>query len=169
MIAHLATALAADAPEISRSVGPPGGVVVLWPRIIPASTDPAIRLAASQLQARLRATVEQALPGAPIDVRPEPERVCPRQGCAAVAVGAVLTHAQGGCVAVVTVSRPGASSAGLVPWAGVVEPKQPSVPFREPPESQLTIRDFVPCAELAAAAAARDAGVVEAVKAAAVP
>ena len=72
------SALAADAPEISRSVGVKGGVVVLWPRVLPATADPAVQVEAQKLQARLTAMAEAAAPAAPRDVRPTPERVCPR-------------------------------------------------------------------------------------------
>ncbi len=143
-----AAAFGADAPEISRSVGAPGGVVVLWPRVIPATEDPALRSLAGQVQSRLKAMVDTAGPGRQVDVRPEPERVCPKAGCDALAVGAVLHHAQGGCVAVVTVQAPGRSEQVLVPFAGVVDFKQPTVPFREPPESSLLVKDFWPCSEL---------------------
>ena len=165
VIALLAvSALAADAPEISRSVGAKGGLVVLWPRVLPATTDPLLLLEAQKLQARLAAVAELAAPSAPRDVRPEPERVCPRQGCAGVALGAVLYHSQGGCIAVVTVSPPGPSAARLVPWAGVVDLKAAQSPFREPPESQLTIKDMVPCGELLPATAKQDEAVLAAIR-----
>jgi hypothetical protein len=169
MLLLLAAAHAADAPEISRSVGERGGVVVLWPRVLPATTDPALLVEARRLQARLAELAATAAPSAPRDVRPEPERVCPRQGCTAAALGAVLYHAEGGCIAVVTVSPPGPSAATLVPWAGVVELKAPTSAFREPPESQLSIRDMVPCAELVAATPKLDEPVLAAIRTATGP
>ncbi len=153
-------ALAADAPEISRSVGQTGGFVVLWPRVVPATTDPAITAVALTLQSRLAALATTVAPTAPLDVRPAPERVCPRQGCQGVALGAVLYHQQGACVAAVTVSAPGPSPARLAPWGGLLELKAAEVPFREPPESQLAVRDFVPCHQLLAATAAGEPGVL---------
>src|SRR5262249_26564909 len=82
----------ADAPEISRSAGVSGGVVVLWPRVPRDSgaTSEGNRKMAAGIQRRLTAIVQRALPGRSVDVRPEPERVCPRSGCTALAVGAVL-------------------------------------------------------------------------------
>lgn len=160
------SAVAADAPEISRSAGEKGGVVVLWPRVIPATDDPAVLGQAAALQARLKAVVELEAPGVTVDLRPAPERVCPRAGCKAVAVGAVLHHREGGCVAVATVSDPGPSVAALVPWGGLVELKQPTTPFRDPPENALVVKDFAACADLGAATAPRDEAVRAAVRAA---
>lgn len=165
MLHLLAAAYAADAPEISRSVGERGGVVVLWPRVLPATTDPALLVEARRLQARLAELAASAAPSAPRDVRPEPERVCPRQGCTAVALGAVLYHSDGGCIAVVTVAPPGPSASALVPWGGVVDLKAPSSAFREPPESQLSIRDMVPCGSLVGETAKLDEPVLAAIRA----
>ena len=69
-------------PEISRSGGVTGGVVLLWPRVIPRSEDPQTDQDAAFVQGQLRAAIARALPGRPVDVRPNPERVCPRAGCA---------------------------------------------------------------------------------------
>ena len=158
-------ALAADAPEISRSTGQPGGFVVLWPRVVPATTDPALAQLAGALQARLRALTQGVAPSAPLDVRPAPERVCPRQGCQGAAIGALLYHQQGMCVAVLSVSPPGPSAAQISPWGGVVDLRARSVPFREPPESQVAVRDFVPCDQILAATAASDTAVADAIRA----
>lgn len=137
-----------DAPEISRSRGKPGTVVVLWPRIVPASDDAEIHELAVQVQRRLAEIAAKAMPGAEIDVRPEPERVCPQGGCRGVAVGAVVAHQGGGCVSVATVSEGGESAARLVPWGGQVRLKKEESPFREPPESLVQVTDFAPCGEL---------------------
>jgi hypothetical protein len=139
-----------DAPEISRSRGAAGGVVVLWTRVIPGSEDASLQGAAGAVQEALRAAAAQAAPGATVDVRPAPERVCPREGCKAVAVGAVLAHKDGGCVVVATVSAPGESAAKLIPLAGKVKLKADSAPFREPPESFVQVLDFASCADVAA-------------------
>lgn len=152
-----------DAPEISRSVGVEGGVVVFWPRVIPRSDD--VGPVAGELRKQLEAVVGEALPGRAVDVRPEPERVCPRTGCAAMTVGVLLAHNAGGCAAVALVSGPGKSETRLVPWAGKVELKAVTVPFRDHPESQVTVRDMVPCTELVASLAARRGEVVEAIRA----
>jgi hypothetical protein len=156
-----------DSPEISRSVGEKGGVVVLWPRVIPASSDPKMKALAETLQSRLMEVAEAAAPGAALDKRPEPERVCPRSGCAAAALGAVLVHLEGGCVALGLVSDPGPSPTHIVPWAGVVELAKDEVAFREPPESEVKILDAVPCKDLGKALGEQPAKLVEALKAAA--
>lgn len=138
-------AIAGDAPEISRSQGEEGGVVVLWPRVIPSNGSKTAQAAAWVVQQSMKRLAAETLPGRPIDVRPEPERVCPMAGCKGVVLGAVVVHNGDACIAVATVSGPGQSAQTLVPWAGQVDLKQLTVPFREPPESYLTIRDFAKC------------------------
>ena len=137
-----------DGPHISRSVGKSDGVVVFWPRIIPKSNDPKIRELAAQAQQRLVGLAKKVVGDRDVDVRPEPERVCPRMGCAATTLGVLLTHRGGGCTAIALVSSPGKSPAKLVSWAGAVKLKADSVPFRDYPESQVTIVDAVPCDQL---------------------
>ncbi|MCC6523398.1 MAG: hypothetical protein IT373_12135, partial [Polyangiaceae bacterium] len=112
-----------DAPEISRSLGAADGVVVFWPRIIPRSTDPATTKLAKDVQDHLVELVKKALPGKAVDVRPEPERVCPRDGCVAMTVGVLLTSTEGGCVTVGLVAGPGKAESHLVPWGGAVQLK----------------------------------------------
>lgn len=144
----VAVALAGDAPEISRSVGKPGGVVVLWPRV--SAADGVDSVTAGRIQAAL-ADVARGL-STDVDVRPEPERVCPRpDGCKGVAVGAIVSARGGGCAVVVTVSMPGPSPQTLLPWIGEVELREPTAPFREPPESRLVITDYARCSDLATA------------------
>jgi len=144
----------ADAPEISRSVGAEGGIVLLWPRIVGersrgAQPDAETRALAGRLQARLGELVGRALPNRPVDVRPEPERVCPRGGCKGASVGVLLARAgSGGCAAVALVSGPGPTAARLVPWIGRIELTANVVPFRAPPESAIEVQDYVRCAKL---------------------
>ena len=83
--------------------------------------------------------------GQPIDVRPEPERVCPRAGCSAMTVGVLLTRNQNGCVALALVSGPGAAPAKLVAWGGGIRLQNDTVPFREPPETMVTVTDYLTC------------------------
>lgn len=157
-----------DAPEISRSAGVPNGVVVFWPRVSPRSEDPAMRTIAANVQGRLRTLVERTLPGRAVDVRPEPERVCPRAGCNAMTVGFSLYHSNSGaCSVVALVSGAGASPARLVPWAGRVQLREETVPFREPPEARILVEDAVPCAGLGDALTAGEAAVAEAIRTAA--
>lgn len=151
-------------PEITKSLGQRGGVVVLWPRLQGKAKSSE---RASKVQAHLRDLTQRAALSKPVDARPEPERACPKpNGCDATAVGFVLIDEGAACAAVVTVSAPGASPQRLVAWAGQMHFKQPTVPFREPPESQIVVDDFVPCDQLDAALRAGDADVQAAIKAA---
>ncbi len=164
------TANSMDAPEISRSVGVPGGVVVLWPRVAPRSEDPQITAIAATVQQRLQQLVARALPGRTVDVRPSPERVCPRQGCVAMTVGASFFHTpQGGCTVVAIVSGAGQSPQRLVPWVGSVDLRESIVPFREPPESRIVSRDQARCADAVSQLANGEDAVVAAIREAAPP
>ena len=89
-----------DAPEISRSVGVENGVIVFWPRIIPGTESASAQQLAGELQAHVVTMVEGVLPGRTVDVRPEPERACPRAGCVAMTVGALLLKRGSGCAVV---------------------------------------------------------------------
>jgi hypothetical protein len=142
-------AASVDAPEISRSVGVEGGIVVLWPRVVGPRGSPTRAVdQARQLQSRLVAIAGRVAPGRPVDVRPQPERVCPRSGCSALALGVVLAVSGQGCAAIALVSDPGQSPAELVPWGGQVRLKSNSVPFREPPELAVRITDYARCDSL---------------------
>jgi hypothetical protein len=135
-------------PRVSASAGIAGGVVLLWPRIIPYSEEAPLRPVAAGLQRRLRKIIEKELPGRTIDQRPEPERVCPSAGCAGVGVGVLLATSKGGCVAVAFTNRPGITETQLAPWSGDMDTKTKTVPFRGKPEEAVTIRDFIPCDDL---------------------
>jgi hypothetical protein len=150
-------------PRVSTSGGEAGGVVVLWPRVVPGDGAESVADQAAMVQERLRAVVAKVLPDAPLDVRPSPERACPLRGCKGVSVGAVLAHAGRGCALVATVSRPGQSATLIVPWSSTVAVKAAVIPFRDPPESQLSVRDYVPCADLGDDIGAREPAVEEAV------
>lgn len=136
------SAHATDAPEISRSAGVAGGIVVLWPRIIPADYRSESHDEAAFIQQRLVDLVRAAYPGRPIDVRPSPERVCGQAGCKAISVGAVLLREQNGVAVVALVSEPGRSPSRMIPWAGLTTLRQTMVPFRQPPESYVVVSDF---------------------------
>lgn len=140
-----APARTGDAPEISRSVGAEGGVVVFWPRVIPRAVADSTRDLAKGLQARMRQIASKTFPGRPIDVRPEPERVCPRAGCTAMTVGVLLTRNENGCVALALVSGPGTAPSKLVAWGGGIRLQNDTVAFREPPETQVTVTDYLVC------------------------
>jgi hypothetical protein len=158
-----------DAPEISRSVGVDGGAVIMWPRIIPKSELANTRALASSLRDHLRKMVEKQLPGRPIDMRPEPERVCPRQGCKAVSLGALIIREKEGCLVVALVGRPGQYPLRLVPWVGKMRLKEEWVTFREPPESRVQIIDYAKCSQVISGLAERERYVLEAIRTAATP
>lgn len=134
-----------DSVEISQSMGHAGGFVVLWPRIVPRTGDPAAKVLAERLQHRLQSMVATLDSSASVDLRPEPERVCPKTGCAAVSVGIILTMKGDACAAAALVSRPGTSPTRIIPWIGKIELKRPETPFRDPPESDVRITEFGLC------------------------
>jgi hypothetical protein len=153
----------ADGPEISTSKGKTGEVVVLYPRVTPATDDADVLALAKTVQDRLASRV--ATMGQVANTRPAPERVCPRStGCKVESVGAVLVHNGGGCAVVATVTDAGQQAHTVVPWAGKLELSADSVAFREPPEALITVHDFAPCAELEAELAKQDAAVDAALK-----
>ena len=150
--------------RVSASAGGAGEVTVLWPRIIPADPAGARTQQALALQKRLESVADVELMGWGQDVRPAPERVCPQAGCKGVALGVLLIHKGAGCAAVALVSTPGRSPTRLIPWVGELTLKRDMVAFRDPPESEVVVRDFVPCTELAARLADREPQVREAVR-----
>ncbi len=140
-----------DSPEIAKGRGEKGGYVVLWPRVVPRSDDPQTQEIASLLQARLTAMANRAAPGAPVDVRPSPERACPRDGgCVATSLGAVLSRKGDACAAAVTIGSPGTSPVRVFGWAGTVEVKAESSAFRDPPENLLVVKEWAKCDALLA-------------------
>ncbi|MCB9748701.1 MAG: hypothetical protein H6713_01715 [Myxococcales bacterium] len=167
--AGLAPATTQEEAHVSRSVGVEGGVVVLWPRIIPRDIVPENRDLAAALQKHVRHVVEKNLPGRQIDFRPEPERVCPRQGCTSMSVGTLLSRHKQGCLVLALISRPGQAPVKIVPWAGDVKLKNDTVGFREYPEEQITVADYIPCSSLLSTMDKKEPQVAEALKAAAPP
>jgi hypothetical protein len=141
-------------------------VVVLWPRI-PGSKDPDSRQIAARIQKRLATIVQRALPGWPVDVRPEPERVCRRSGCAGLAVGAVLSKEGNGCAVTATVSAAGASPARLVAWSGGITLRNQMAPFRQPAEMEISVTDYGSCGAVDGDLGAHEADVESAIKSAA--
>lgn len=132
--------------RVSASRGEVGGAVILWPRVIPSNLTEAMRPQATAIQQQLRQAVTHAAPAKTQDVRPEPERVCPRAGCLGASVGALLaTSPGGGCAVVALVAPPGAGSMRLIPWIGEVTLKKDVIDFREPPESFVVIEDYSSC------------------------
>lgn len=148
-------------PRISASAGDPDGVLVLWPRVVPAEGADGVSAQAEAMQRALERIAARVLPDRRVEVRPSPERACPAAGCEAVSLGAVLLHSGGGgCAAAAFVSRPGRSPAHLIEWAGGASVRTTTVPFREPPESHLRVSDFGSC-ETLAAELDDDAGAIE--------
>jgi hypothetical protein len=163
-----------NAPEISRSTGAAGGAIVLWPRIVlprgAGKPDPDTRAWAAKIQARLVDIARRVMPGKSVEVRPEPERVCPKQGCSAISLGILLARAGGGCSAFALISGPGTSAARIVPWSpGRVKLSSTSVAFREPAEKNVKVEDYATCAKLPEDLAGKDADVEAAIRAVAGP
>ena len=154
-------------PEISHSKGTAGGIVVLWPRIIPGTIAEENTAIATQVQAKVKALAEKALPGRPVDVRPKPERVCPKAGCDAVSINVLFTKNSTACVAVAIINAPGTSSTKLIPWGGGVELKSDTIQFRDMPENFVKIKDYVPCDQLITSMAEQDQFIEAALRAAA--
>lgn len=139
----------AASPEVSSSRGKTDGVVVLWPRIVPETEDPVIIDLARQMQTRLEEAAVATVPENRVDKRPSPERVCPRSGCKATSLGILFGHQDGGCALLGIVGPPGTAPQRLVPLAGRFQMEDPYLPFRDPPEGDVIVAEFVPCAELA--------------------
>lgn len=157
------------APEISHSKGVAGGVVVLFPRIIPSAIAAENQAYGQQIQQKMKQLVEKALPGRPVDVRPSPERVCPKAGCDAMSIGVLFTRQNNSCVAVALVNAPGVSTTKLVPWGGEVTLKADPIQFRDPPENFVTIKDYANCDQLVTEMGKQDSFVEAALRAAAGP
>ena len=154
-------------PEISHSKGTAGGVVVLWPRIIPGTIAEENAAIAAQVQAKVKVLAEKALPGRPIDVRPKPERVCPKAGCDAVSINVLFTKNSTACVTIALINGPGTSNTKLIPWGGGVELKSDTIQFRDMPENFVKIKDYVPCDQLLTNMAEQDQFIEAALRAAA--
>lgn len=155
-----------DDPKVSRSPGEPGGVVVLWPRVIPVDSTDLNRRLVQEVQTHLRVLVQRAAPGKPIDVRPEPERVCRRAGCEATSVNVLFNRTGDGCAVIALVTPPGPVETTLVPWAGGAELTRTQIAFRDPPESYVAIKDLARCSELIQVMRQNDAAVEAAIRAA---
>lgn len=161
-----------DAPEISRSAGVEGGAVVLWPRIVlprdAGKPDLDTLKLAARVQSRLADVARRVLGNATIDMRPEPERVCPKAGCNGVSLGILFAKAGGGCSVMALVSAPGPSAQRIVPWSpGLVQLTRDSVGFREPAEKVVKVTDYGACAKLPDELAAKDSVIEAAIRAAA--
>jgi hypothetical protein len=153
-----------DDPRVSRSAGEEGGVVVLWPRVMGIPGDEV-----NVLQAHLVEVARRVFPDREVDVRPDPERVCPRSGCNTVSVGALLVSQDGNCSVVAVIGRPGATNLTLLRWSGDLTVRDREVPFREPPESHVTIHENSPCADIERDLGLNDGAVEEAMRNAAGP
>ena len=160
------TASTLEERHVSRSPGVAGGVTILWPRIIPRDIVDENRDLGAALQQQMKILVEKHLPGRAIDFRPEPERVCPKTGCAGASVGLLLSRQGQGCLVLALVSRPGVSPTRIVPWVGKVQLRSDTVGFREWPESQITVADYIPCSSLLTTMDGQEAAIAAALKAA---
>jgi hypothetical protein len=135
-------------PEVSRSVGHKGSVIVLWPRVVPAGTAAPGGIA-EKVQQRLVELSRRAAGARAIDIRPAPETTCsPKNGCDATSVGAVLVVKGADCAVAAVMAGPNKSAAHLVPWSGKVELAKEIVAFGEKPEPVVKVKEFVPCESL---------------------
>jgi hypothetical protein len=150
-----------DDSRVSRSAGEEGGVVVLWPRVMGLPGPEA-----QALQAHLVEVAQRVFPDRPLDVRPDPERVCPRGGCLGVSIGALLVTQNETCAVVAVVSAPGEGDLTLLRWAGRLTVRDRNVPFREPPESHITLQEATLCQDMAAELRENDPAIEEALRAA---
>ncbi|MCZ7680771.1 MAG: hypothetical protein M5U28_19165 [Sandaracinaceae bacterium] len=151
-----------DDPRVSQSAGVEGGVTVLFPRVMGLpGAEPAA------LQAHMVELARRLFPDRPIDVRPDPERVCPRAGCNGVSLGALLIVRDGSCATVGIVGGPGATDLTLTRWSGRLIVRDRVIPFREPPESHVVLQDSSPCDQLVEHLTVEDYAVEEALRAAA--
>ena len=77
----------------------------------------------------------------------------PAEGVASVAPAAAAAlrtrtcRRESGCIIAAFTAKHGQSDSLIVPWVGAVEAKGPA-PFREPPESYLTIHKYGSCATI---------------------
>jgi hypothetical protein len=55
----------------------------------------------------------------------------------------------------------------LVPWVGGVRVKRSAVPFRQPPESEITVTDYAVCDRVMGDLANKESDLVTAIRAAA--
>jgi len=126
-------------------------LTVLWPRVIPSAQSEATAELARAAQQQLLETARRALPKrTQHDVRPKGERSCPDAGCPGGSVGVLILREGAGCAAVALVGVPGRGHIRLAAWAGQLELKKYEVEFRDPPESQVKIKDYVKCTDLIA-------------------
>ncbi|HVY48499.1 MAG TPA: hypothetical protein VHB21_21570, partial [Minicystis sp.] len=137
-------------PDVSRSRGHKGGMVVLWPRVSVATGGDASKAhdAARDAELRLEALAHRAGGARAVDRRPEPEARCPKDGCEATSVSAVVFARPDGCAAVAMIAGPKKSPAHLLKWAGDVELTSDIVPLGAGPEPLVKVKTAVPCEKL---------------------
>ncbi len=148
--------------RVSTSAGEEGGVVVLFPRVMGIPGDEP-----ATLQQHMVEVAQRVFPDRPIDVRPDPERVCPRRGCRGVSLGALLVVQNGQCATVGIIGGPGPTDLRLTRWSGRLILRTQTIPFREPPESYVTLQDASPCELLTEHLPVEDSAVEEALRRAA--
>lgn len=146
-------------PRVSKSAGEEGGIVVLWPRVVGIPENEPLAL-----QSKLREIAAATLPDAPVDLRPDPERTCPRAGCNGVSVGALLVQQNQSCLVVVLVAEAGPSPTHLIPVMGRMTIRETEIPFREPAESFVHAQDFADCATLDASLESHRAEIAAAIE-----
>jgi hypothetical protein len=138
--------LSSAPPDVSRSVGHKGGVVVLWPHLVPPSDDPAAKAIAAKVQQHLADLAHRAAGARDVDVRPAPETRCgPKVGCEATSVSAVIVMKGTTCAVAALIAGPKKAPAHLLPWSGKADFTKDIVPFGEPADPLVKVKDFVPC------------------------
>ena len=142
----LAEDLSGAPPQVSRSRGHKGGLIVLFPMVFPKTDDPAAHAVAARVQARLAELAKRAGGARGVDVRPDPETVCPpKGGCEATSVSAVIVMKGTTCAVAGLFAGPKGSPAHLLPWSGKIDFANEIVAVGESPESHVKVKDFVPC------------------------
>jgi hypothetical protein len=134
-----------DAPHVTRVVGTPDGLVVLYPHVLPPSEDAEVVELASAMQRELIQVAREGSPKRGRYVRPKPESTCPSYGCNAPSLGALLLHDDGACALIGVIGSAGIDPKYLVPWVGHITVKSDEIPFEASIREQVTVHGMVPC------------------------
>lgn len=132
--------------RVSQSRGLQGGVVVLWPHVVPRKAERSVL--AERVQGTLSTITRELVVPQATDVRPAPEQRCEEEGCIASSVGAVVLRQDGECAVVATIAHPGTSEVFLLPVHGKVQLREQYVPFGQSPESSIVVRDYEDCGKI---------------------
>jgi hypothetical protein len=137
-----------DPPNIARSKGHRGGLIVLWPRVVPASAAAANHEVVAKVQERLVLLAKRVAGARHIDMRPEPETTCPPDGCDASSISALVYAGDGACALVALIGGPKKAPVNVMQWVGREDIASPTAGFGDAPESLVKVKQFVGCDEL---------------------